>query len=220
MASGSFSFSVDQTAAAHRLTFNSTAAGSGVVVSGGTSVTLTSGGVTKTLDTGNGTLDGLVNALNGGGTGVTASKVKLDDGTFRLVVTASQTGAAADFTLTNADGSDLLGGAAVAAGRDAAITLGGDTIHSATNTFTGVVPGVNLTVSTAAVGTTVEVTVAKDTDSVQSSVKAMVDGVNAILTQIDTLTSYNADTKTSGPLAGDAVAPLAAQQPAERGLPG
>jgi len=54
------------------------------------------------------------------------------------------------------------------------------------------------------VGTTVEVTVAKDTDSVQSSVKAMVDGVNAILTQIDTLTSYNADTKTSGPLAGDA----------------
>ncbi len=204
VASGSFSFSVDQTAAAHRLTFNSTAAGNGVVVSGGTSVTLTSGGVTKTLDTGNGTLDGLVNALNGGGTGVTASKVKLDDGTFRLVVTASQTGAAADFTLTNADGSDLLGGAAVSAGRDAAITLGGDTIHSATNTFTGVVPGVNLTVSTAALGTTVEVTVAKDTDSVQNSVKAMVDGVNAILTQIDTLTSYNADTKTSGPLAGDA----------------
>ena len=66
------------------------------------------------------------------------------------------------------------------------------------------VPGVNLTVSTAAVGTTVEVTVAKDTDSVQDSVKAMVDGVNAILTQIDSLTSYNADTKTSGPLAGDA----------------
>jgi flagellar hook-associated protein 2 len=202
-ASGSFTFTVGQTAAAHRLTFAGTAAGSDVVVSGGTTVSLTQNGVTQTLDTGDGTLDGLVAVLNGSGTGVSAAKVKLDDGSYRLVVNATQTGAASAFTLTNADGSALLGGATVAAGQDASITLGADTIHSATNTFSGVIPGVDLTVSSAAVGTSVDVTVAKDTASVKDAVKSLVDAINATLTQIDSLTAYNSTTKTSGPLAGD-----------------
>src|SRR4051794_12513322 len=203
-AAGSFTFTVDQTASAHRLTFASTAAATDVVVAGGTTVQLTAGGVTKTLDTGNGTLDGLVAALNGAGTGVTATKVKLDDGSYRLVVNASKTGAAAAFTLTNGDGSDLLGGATVAAGTDAAITFGTDTIHSATNTFSGVVPGVDVTVSTASVGTSVEVNVARNSAQVQDKVKSLVDNINALLTQIDSLTSYNSSTKSSGPLAGEA----------------
>jgi flagellar hook-associated protein 2 len=199
-AGGTFSFSVDQTAAAHRLTFAGTAAGSATVVSGGTTVNLTVNGVQKPLDTGNGSLDGLVSALNGAGTGVTASKVKLDDGTYRLVVTSSSTGAASAFTLTNADGTDLLGGATVSAGRDAAITIGADTIHSSTNTFKDAIPGVSLTVSNAAVGSTVDVTVAQDTSTVKGSVKSLVDAVNDVLSQIDSLTAYNSATKTSGPL--------------------
>ena len=199
---GTFSFTVDQTAAAHRLTFASTAAGSDVVVSGGTTVSLTSGGTTTTLSTGDGTLDGLVKALNGSGTGVSAAKVRLDDGSYRLVVNAAQTGAASSFTLTNADGTDLLGGATVAAGRDAAITLGSDTIHSATNTFAGVVPGVDLTVSAAAVGTTVDVTVARDTGKAKDAVKSLVDNVNALLTQIDSLTSYGTG-GAKGAMSGD-----------------
>jgi flagellar hook-associated protein 2 len=202
-AAGSFTFTVNQTATAHRLTFSSTAAATDTVVSGGTTVKLTSGGVTQTLDTGNGSLDGLVRALNGAGTGVTATKVKLDDGSYRLVVNASKTGAAAAFTLTNADGSDVLGGATVTAGTDASITMGSDTIHSATNTFSGVVPGVDVTVSTAAVGTSVEVNVARDSSKVQDKVKSLVDNVNALLTQIDSLTTYDSASKTSGPLAGE-----------------
>ena len=203
-AGGSFAFTVDRTATAHRLTFVNEAPATGAVVSGGTTVSLTSGGTTQTLDTGDGTLDGLVKALNGAGTGVTATKVKLDDGNYRLIVSASKTGAAAAFTLTNGDGSDLLGGATIASGQDAQITLGTDKIHSATNTFTGVVPGVDVTVSAAAVGTSVEVNVARDASKIQDKVKSLVDNVNAILTQIDSLTAYNASTKTSGPLAGDA----------------
>ena len=202
-ASGTFTFSVGQTAVAHRLTFASTAAGTDTVVSGGTTVKLTENGVTQTLDTGDGTLDGLVKALNGAGTGVSAAAVRLDNGTSRLVVTATQTGAASSFTLTNADGTDLLGGAAVTAGQDASITLGADTIHSATNTFAGVIPGVDITVSAAAVGTSADVTVAQDTSSVTGAVKSLVDAVNATLAQIDSLTAYNTTTKTAGPLAGD-----------------
>lgn len=200
---GSFTFTVDQTAAAHKLTYSNTALGTDVVVAGGTTVKLTINGSTQTLDTGNGTLDGLVSALNAGGTGVSATKVALDGGGYRLLVSSTATGAASTFTLTNADGSDLLGGAAVAAGRDAAITLGTDTIHSATNSFNGVVPGVNLTVSAAAVGTSVDVTVARDTSTVQESVKSLVENINAVLGQIDALAGFNAVTKTAGPLAGD-----------------
>jgi flagellar hook-associated protein 2 len=200
--SGTFGFTVGQTAVAHRLTFATAAAGTDGVVSGGTTVELTTGGTTKTLDTGDGTLDGVLRALNVPGTGVNATKVRLDDGSYRLVVSATQTGAASSFTLTSGDGSPLLGGAAVTAGRDAAITLGTDTIHSATNTFTGVVPGVNLTVSAAAVGTTVEVSVARDADKVRGNVKSLVDNANALLSQIDTLTAYGNGT-TKSPLVGD-----------------
>lgn len=203
-ASGLFSFTVDQTAAAHRLSFSTTAAATDVVVGGGTTVTLTRNAISQTIDSGDGTLDGLVHALNAGGTGVSAAKVRLDDGSYRLVVSALQTGAADAFTLTNADGSDLLGGAVVQAGRDAAITLGGDTIHSASDTFSGVIPGVDLAVTAAAVGTNVDVTISKDTGAVTGGVKSLVDAINATLTQIDSLTAYSPTTKTSGPFAGDA----------------
>jgi flagellar hook-associated protein 2 len=159
-------------------------------------------GKPTTIDTGDGTLDGLVSALNAGGTGVTASKIKIDNnGNFRLLVTANQTGAANTFTLA---GASLLGGTATnTAGQDAKITLGIDTISSATNTFTGVLPGVDVTVSAAAVGTTVQVDVSQDSSSMQDAVKSLVDNVNATLTQLDSLTAYDPTTKTSGPLVGD-----------------
>ncbi len=204
---GSLSFTVDQTALAHRLTFSAPAALTDVVVptdaDGKHTITLTVAGVAQTIDTGDGTLGSLVGALNGGGTGVSAATLKLDDGTFRLVAQSTKSGAASTLTLTAADGSDLLGGAAVVAGRDAAITVGSDTLHSATNTFTDVLPGVQVTVSTAAVGSTVAVEVARDSKAAVTQAKALVDAVNSILSDIDTQTKYNATTKTAAALAGD-----------------
>jgi flagellar hook-associated protein 2 len=194
---GSFTFSVDRLASAHRLTFDSLAAGSDVVVTSGTTVNLTIDGQTKTLDTGDGTLDGLVAALNSAGTGVSAAKVRVADNSYRLVVSALETGAAHSFVLDN------VAPATAVAGQDAAITMGADTIRSASNTFTGVVPGVDITVSAvSAPGTSVTVTSAKDTAKVKESVKSLVEAVNATLAQIDSLSSYNAATKTAGPLTG------------------
>ena len=54
----------------------------------------------------------------------------------------------------------------------------------------------------------------------QNSVKALVDEVNAILAQIDTLTAYNAGHQDLGSPGRRRLAPLAAQLPAEHGLPG
>ena len=200
--SGSFEVQVVATASAHRLTFGSSAAPTTHVTGATNDVVLGVGGVPVQLST-DGTLSGLVSALNGASTGVRASTVTLDDGTRRLVVQSATTGAAGSFTLTASDGSQLLGGATVSAGRDAAITLGPDTLHSPTNTFADVLSGVSLTVTAAAVGTTVSVDVSADTSAVQAKVKTLVDAVNAALTTIDSLTATGGGTGAAGPLAGD-----------------
>jgi flagellar hook-associated protein 2 len=205
---GSLTLTVDSAATAERLTFSSTAALTDVVVpvdaDGKHTVTLTVAGVPKTIDAGDGSLGQLVGALNGGGSGVQATVLKLDGGSYRLVVQSAQTGVANTVGLTDSDGNDLLGGAARVAGTDAAITVGADTIHSATNTFTQVLPGLDLTITAAAVGSTIDVTLSRNTSQASTSAKGLVDAVNSLLTDIETQTKYNATTKTSGALSGDA----------------
>jgi len=203
--SGPLRFTVGHTAAAHKLSFTSTAALTDTVTTGSTHVTLDRlDGTTVDLDTGDGTFQGLVRALNASGTGVKASTVRLDDGSYRLQVTSTATGAASDFALSNLDGSDLLGGAAVTAGRDAELTIGADTVHSTTNTFTDIANGLSITLKPgAADGTVVDLAVEQDTAAMTKSVKGIVDAINDALTKIDGLTAYNSATKTSGPLSGD-----------------
>ncbi len=202
---GTLSFTVNQTAKAHQLVFNSTAHGSDVVTGGSTQVSLQIGSADPIqIETGDGSLDSVVSAINRAHAGVTASTVKLDDGSLRLRVSADATGAASAFTLTNADGSALLGDATVVQGRDAAVTIGPDTVHSSSNTFAGLVTGVDVTLAGGtAAGTAVDVTLTRDAISPQTAVKDLVDSANAILTQIDKLTAYDAASKVSGPLTGD-----------------
>jgi flagellar hook-associated protein 2 len=202
---GSFSFTVGQLARAHSLTFSTPAAMTTVVTTGSTKVHLDRlDGTSVDLDTRDGTLGGLVNAINAANTGLQAGTVKLDDGTYRLSVTSVATGASSDFALTNLDGSDLLGGATVLAGQDASITVGNDVLHSASNTFTQVVNGLDVTLGSAAkAGDVVDVAASTDASTMSASVKSLVDAVNSALSDIDTLTAYNATTKTSGTLASD-----------------
>lgn len=159
------------------------------------------------VDTGDGTLSGLVAAVNDpdNDTGLRASTIRSADGSYRLLVESVATGTAADFDLTAEDGSPLLGGATVRAGTDAALDFGvGLTATSSTNTFTDVVPGVTITLDPATpVGTVSTITVERDTAAVGASVKGLVDSVNALLADIDAQTAYNAATRTGGPLTGD-----------------
>ena len=193
-------------AQSHRLTFTSTAALTDVVVSGGTTVSLDKldGSAPVSIDSGDGTLGGLVNGINAAGLGIRASALRLDDGTYRLMVESVATGASGDFALTNGDGSALLGGATVRAGQDASITVGGDTVHSATNTFTNLLPGVSVTLGTGAVaGTVVTIGATTDSAAMSAKVKALVDSVNSVLGDIDTATKGSLNGSKAGPLAGD-----------------
>jgi flagellar hook-associated protein 2 len=204
---GSFSFTVVETARAHQLSFSQTAAaGTRVTAADSTVVRLDRlDGTTVDIETGDGSLDGLVRGIDNAGAGIRATKVRLDDGTYRLRVESTTTGTAQDFTLRNLDGTELLGGATVTTGRDAAISIGPDTVHSASNTFSGVLTGIDLTIAAATpANTAVEVTVARDAEAVTETVKALVDAANAALADIDELTGFDAATNKAGLLTGDA----------------
>ncbi len=188
---------VQQVASAARVTFGTTANPADVVTSGAP-VQLTVGSTTTTLDVGNGSLGSVVNAINSGAYGVTASTVTQSDGTQRLVLQSGSTGAQT-LSLSGVDG---LGTATTTAGKDAQIVVGSDTLSSPTNTFTAV-SGLSITVSAAAVGQDASISVVSDASTAQAQAQSMVDNLNALLTRLDTVTAYNAATKSQGPLADD-----------------
>ncbi len=206
----SFSFTIDALATTHQLGFTNGAALDATVVTGSSIKITGSDGVAHDVPTGTGTLKELVAAINGSSstTGVKATAIKVADGSYRLLAESTSTGAATSFTLTNADGSNVLGGAAVRAGTDARISLGlGISATSATNTFTDLAPGVSVTLgATATLGSTGSVSVAQDTSTVKASVSALVDQVNKLLTSIDDQTAGKTSTTAAGVLAGDSTA--------------
>jgi flagellar hook-associated protein 2 len=207
-APGSFSVRVDQTAASHRLE-HATAVGLDAAATVPTTVRLDRLDGTTPVDlTTDGTLRGLVSAINdpANATGLRATAVKVGTDSYRLVVEAAATGAASDFTLTDATaGATLLAGATVRAGRDAQVTIGDSIVAtSTTNAFTDLVPGVSMTLAAdAAAGTTSQVTLARDPAAVATSLKGLVDAINAALADIDTQSKAGGVKGTSGPLSGD-----------------
>lgn len=207
----SLSVTVTAVARTHQLGFADAGPMSATVTGASTKVRLDRfDGSPVELQTGDGTLTGLVAAINApaNATGLRASAIKVADGSYRLMVESAVTGAAQDFDLTRLDGSPLLGGATVVAGSDAALDLGaGIVVTSTTNSFTQVVPGVDLTVADGtAVGTAARLTVTRDTAKVSAMVKDLVDTINSVLSSIDSQSKYDATTKTAGPLTGNATA--------------
>ncbi|MDO3698797.1 flagellar cap protein FliD N-terminal domain-containing protein, partial [Curtobacterium flaccumfaciens] len=140
-------------------------------------------GKSTTVTPASGSLDDAVSALNKSGAGVTATKVSAGtdaDGSklYRLQLTSAKTGAAGGFQVYRGGADDVAAGTAtnvltetgaavVTAATDASVTLwagtaAAQTVTSATNTFTGLVPGLDVTVSKATTEP-VTVTVAQDT---------------------------------------------------------
>jgi flagellar hook-associated protein 2 len=199
---------VTSVARTHQLGFANASALTDVVTGASTQVRLDRfDGSPVTIETGDGTLSGLVSAINNpaNATGLQASAVRTSNGQYRLLVESVATGAAADFDLTAADTSPLLGGATVRSGSDASIDIGaGISITSPTNTFSEVVPGLTITLADGAtVGTVSTVAVTRNVAGITDSVKGLVDTLNAALGEIDAQSSYNSASSTAGALLGD-----------------
>lgn len=202
-APSSFTVVVGQLATAAQTSYSTDVAlGANVLTVAGDPVVLTAAdGTTHTINAGTGTLEDLAAGINAAQAGVTATTVRTGTDTYRLLLTADSTGAAGSaIGLTNVS----LGTVTSDLGQDAQLTIGGIPASSKTNTFTDLVPGVSVTLSpTAKNGDTATVSVAQDSSSVKSSVKALVDQVNSLLTTIDTQTANKTSTTAAGVLAGD-----------------
>ncbi|MYN43174.1 flagellar filament capping protein FliD [Duganella sp. FT109W] len=174
------------------------------------------------IDSTNNSLQGIMDAINKGNFGVTASIVS--DGSTgtgatpnHLVLTSSATGASSTMKISLAgSGGDPADPALVsllgydpggtqnlsqkAAAADTLATVNGIAVTSSGTGISGAVTGV--TFNALKVGST-SVSVAKDSSTLTNSVNSFVKAYNDLNTQLSALGSYDADTKASGPLLGD-----------------
>ncbi|MGQ0632577.1 MAG: flagellar filament capping protein FliD [Sporichthyaceae bacterium] len=136
-------------------------------------------------------------AVNGASLNLQATLIQVAPGTYRIQVTAKDTGAADVFTL-NGLGTTTL----VRQGTDAKIDLGGGLeVTSATNTFTDVLPGTSFTVSKVESG--VSVIAEASPESLADRMAAMVSSANSALSEAARVSAYDPVAKRGGPLTGD-----------------
>lgn len=149
--------------------------------------------VDKTV-TGDGTMKGLIDAINDpdNATGLTAAAVNTGNGQYQLIVTSNSTGAASDFQLRKGDGTSyVLTGGSYTVGQDAKISVNGIDATSSSNTFTGIMPGVDITLASGATaGTTSTIAIALDGSSRATSIASLIANLNNVIAGIGVTTSY------------------------------
>lgn len=217
-APGSYAVEVQTLAAAHRLV-SAPVADSGTVIGTGT-LTLGIGGASFAveIDGTNNTLAGIRDAINASvnNTGVAAAIVTGVNGA-QLILTGTETGASRQIVVTSSGGDGGLAtltydpGNAIAnltelqAAADASVLIEGILVTSPTNTIDTAVEG--LEISLLAVnepGATTTVTVGYDRAPAKAAVQKLVDAYNDLIDMVTTATRYDPETRTAGPLLGDA----------------
>ena len=168
------------------------------------------------ISVGNGSLASVVSAINAANAGVTAESLDLGDDQYALSVSSDKTGAANDVSIDPAafTSSGLGSLVTTTAGQDALISLGGPggyEVHSASNTVTGLMPGVSIALQGVS-SSPVTVTVSPDGQAAANLVQSFVTAANTVLQTISTDTAYNQTTNTAGPLNGDFELESLAQQ--------
>lgn len=202
---GSLSFQVTGLAARHSVRSGNTISATTDVIASGGSISITNGVGTQNLSVGTGTLAEVVSAINNSDLGLSAAAVNTGSG-FRLQVTSRASGAANTFSISAGLDAGVGGMVVAATGADASLTIGSGpgayTVTSASNTFSELLPG--LTVTARAISTApVTVTVADDVDALVGKMQALVDAVNAVRTEINTRTTFDAERNRAASLTGD-----------------
>ncbi|WP_257572523.1 flagellar filament capping protein FliD, partial [Janthinobacterium sp. UMAB-56] len=170
------------------------------------------------IDATNNSLQGIRDAINNAGLGVTASIVS--DGTdkpYHLVLSSTKTGAnsAMKISLSGSDGqpadsalNDLLSYDASgtqnlkqnSAAQNTNFSVNGIAITSSSNSVDSAIEGVTLSITK--IGNS-SLSVAKDTTTVKTSITAFVKAYNDLNTSIGKMTAFNPETKKGGVLLGD-----------------
>jgi len=217
---GSYDIEVTRLAQAQQISSNAFAGDSTAVVGTGTlTISLGSGSFTVDITDSNSTLAGIRDAINGSknNPGVRATLIQGANGA-KLVLSSSKTGAANTIEVAHSGGDGGLSQiaySAVAPGnytvvkqaQDAAISIAGTSVASATNTIENAIDGVTLTLKkpTTAESGPATLTVAQDTTAATARVKNFVNAYNTLVGQLNKLRSYDPLTKTAAPMLGDSL---------------
>ncbi len=179
------------------------------------------GAVTINIASGSDSLTSVRDQINAANAGVTASIVTDSSGS-RLVMRGNTTGQSSGFqvTVNDADGnnSDASGLSALAYdpsngvssmvkktdAANALAVINGLDVESESNTLDSVIPGLTMTLNK--VTSNASISVAQNTDSIQTAVKTFAQAYNAIAQLFAADTKYDAGTKVAGPLQGDSAA--------------
>jgi flagellar hook-associated protein 2 len=153
------------------------------------------------------TAAGIAKAITAAGAGCTAYVVNTGSTTGAMQITGTKSGAGNGFQITGLDGTGIGGTSPTstyASSASLAVKGGGTntyTVSSDTNTFTGLMAGVTVTVSKQETGVTIDAS--NDTGAISSAIQGLVDAANGALDEIGNQTAYDASTKQGSPLTGD-----------------
>jgi flagellar hook-associated protein 2 len=214
---GSYQFEVTQVASPEIVIGGSGFSSSSDTVGGGTvSIAVGSGDAVDVAIGSDSTLSDIETAINNSDAGVTASIVAVSPDSYALMLTADENGQSISFSIDDEDGVDTDGSGLSAlyadpstGGRDVAqtgamaqITWGDVTFESSSNEMDNVIDGVTLNLNSAEVGTTVTVSVTKDTAAMTEKMQTLVDSYNSL---VELLNEYQdeGDEESYGILFGD-----------------
>ena len=144
--------------------------------------------------------------------GMTATVITSDGGS-RLVFSSDVEGTDSQISVNATDTtgtglSDMFNGNSLSELQPAAnsiVYIDGQKVTSQTNTVAGAISGVSLDLTKADINQTSTLSITLDNEAVKANVKGFVDSYNALMTSIDKLSSYNADTKKASALQGDSI---------------
>ncbi|KKL92004.1 hypothetical protein LCGC14_1889030, partial [marine sediment metagenome] len=148
---------------------------------------------------------------NGGGNSFTASIVG-----GQIVITDDQAGdsqLSVNIVTNNEGGGTLDFGAVTAttqgyamqttAGQDVNVKIDGVAVSRSSNSIDDVISGVTLDLARVESGTTVNLTISRDTDSIKSNINDFITEYNSIIDFINQQFTFDEDTESSGVLAGE-----------------
>ncbi len=221
---GTYNVTITSLASAQQL-LSGAFPGAGASSVGTGTLTLTVGGKSfnVTIDNTNGTLAGIAAAINSANdnSGVSASVIQGTDGA-HLLLTSAQTGAANTIAVAESDGGGALAALTYGAGNlshyhqnaaaaDAVFNVAGVDYTSASNTVSNALSGVTLTLlaptgsDSQGNGIPATLTVGSDSSTVQQNIAAFVSAYNTLHSALAGLGSFDATTKTAGPMLGNPV---------------
>ncbi len=207
---GAYSVEVQAIAQAQRTYSASFASKDAALGQTGSLTIAVGGGAAKSVSvTATDTLDSIAGKINALDLRAAAS-VFHDGSTYRLQIRGLDTGAANALVFTetgtaldlNGAGATATAGKTVQAARNAAATVDGFAVTSASNAIAGAIPGVTITVSKVTTAP-VSVTIDSDPDKLAGKVKEVVDAFNSVVKAVHSAAGFGAMKAQNPVLAGD-----------------